>query len=156
MYKLLKSKRGFTLVELMIVVVIMAILVAVAVPVYNAVTANAKKKTCVANQREIVSQLNNYGMSNLDAPLHNGTIIIKTNADGDGYDAATLDCGGVFSDDGETLTGMFQTMPYCPIANNRLEITVEKGGVDGEYYITSKCYDADNDVTDHEYNPDET
>ena len=59
MFKLLKSKKGFTLVELMIVVVIMAILVAVAVPIFSAVTANARKKTCLANQREIQAQLNN-------------------------------------------------------------------------------------------------
>ena len=38
MRKMLKNKKGFTLVELMIVVVIMAILVAVAIPIYNAVT----------------------------------------------------------------------------------------------------------------------
>ncbi len=156
MYKFLKSKRGFTLVELMIVVVIMAILVAVAVPIYSAVTANAKKKTCIANQRELVAQLNNYGMSNFDKPMNTGTITIKTNADGDGYDAATLDCGGVFDDDGETLTGMFQTMPYCPIAGNTIRIFVEKEVAEGEYFIRSECYDADNDVTDHKYNPDET
>ena len=152
MCKLLKSKRGFTLVELMIVVVIMAILVAVAVPIYSAVTANAKKKTCVANQREMVSQLNNFGMSRLDAPLHEGTITIKTNATGDGY--ANLDCGGVF-DDGATLIGMFQKMPYCPIAGNTLKIYVEKGESDGEYYIRSECYDEANNVTDHEYNPED-
>lgn len=39
-----QNKKGFTLVELMIVVVIMGILVAVAVPVYGAVTTNAEKK----------------------------------------------------------------------------------------------------------------
>ena len=41
MFKFMKSKKAFTLVELMIVVVIMAILVVVAVPIYNSVTDNA-------------------------------------------------------------------------------------------------------------------
>ncbi len=40
----LKDKKGFTLVELMIVVVIMGILVAVAVPVYSLITKNAEKR----------------------------------------------------------------------------------------------------------------
>ena len=42
MFKFMKSKKGFSLVELMIVVVIMAILVAVAVPIFSAVTRNAR------------------------------------------------------------------------------------------------------------------
>ena len=48
-----QNKKGFTLVELMIVVVIMGILVAVAIPVYGAVTTNAERKTCHANCRTI-------------------------------------------------------------------------------------------------------
>ncbi|MCH5189576.1 MAG: prepilin-type N-terminal cleavage/methylation domain-containing protein, partial [Oscillospiraceae bacterium] len=40
------NKKGFSLVELMIVVVIMGILIAVAIPLYGAITKNANNKTC--------------------------------------------------------------------------------------------------------------
>lgn len=58
----LMSKKGFTLVELMIVIVIMGILVAVAIPVYGAVTKNAEKKTCISNMRDIKSTAATYQM----------------------------------------------------------------------------------------------
>ena len=58
----LMSKKGFTLVELMIVIVIMGILVAVAIPVYGAVTKNAEKKTCISNMRDMKSTAATYQM----------------------------------------------------------------------------------------------
>jgi len=45
--------EGFTLVELMVVVLIIGILVAVAVPVFLNASANAQAKTCQANQRTL-------------------------------------------------------------------------------------------------------
>jgi prepilin-type N-terminal cleavage/methylation domain-containing protein len=57
MFKLRKNKKGFTLVELMVVVVIIGILTAIAIPVYNSVTQNAKIKTSLANQRSIDSAI---------------------------------------------------------------------------------------------------
>lgn len=61
MFRLL-NKKGFTLVELMIVVVILGILVAIAVPIYSMVTRNAEKKTCQSNMRMIVGVCNQYFM----------------------------------------------------------------------------------------------
>jgi len=54
------EKKGFTLVELMIVVVIMAILVAVAIPVYMAVADNAEKRTCNNNCKSTSAILTHY------------------------------------------------------------------------------------------------
>ncbi len=100
MFKLL-NKKGFTLVELMIVVVILGILVAIAVPIYSMVTRNAEKKTCQSNMRMIVGVCNQYFMEHEN---YDGLI-----PDGGYSDLSTATLPSEFTSKFDSLE-----IPHCP------------------------------------------
>lgn len=117
------NRKGFSLTELMIVVVIMGILIAVAIPLYGAFTKNAEKRTCQDNQRTIRAV---YARYVLDGQENKDNSIFK---DGHmSFNGLTETPEAVFKED--FLSGFEgNAFPKCPI--------------DGAYYTVSFSSDVD-------------
>ena len=59
-----KTRRGFTLIEIMIVVLIIAILLAIAIPNFLRARETSRAKSCKANLRQIETAKEQYAMDN--------------------------------------------------------------------------------------------
>lgn len=109
----LMSKKGFTLVELMIVVVILGILVAVAVPIFGAVTKNARTKSCKSNMRVIKGNMETYMMT---GGANGDQVAAPTGADTIDLATSTPDNFIALFDKG---------LPKCPTENAAYTIVVK-------------------------------
>ena len=90
------NKKGFTLAELLIVVAIIAVLVAIAIPVFTAQLNKARLATDTANVRSYVAE---QIVENMDAETIDITIT-KSGCEG----ARTYDCTVALDDTAKTIT----------------------------------------------------
>jgi len=117
--RVLAAESGFTLVELMVVVLIIAILVAIAVPIFGAAKGSAQQKTCFSNQRTIEGAAETY-QATTGLPPSAGTINASH---------------------GLVTGGFIKSAPYCPVVsttayyslNSSMTVTTPTGCTHGHY-----------------------
>jgi prepilin-type N-terminal cleavage/methylation domain-containing protein len=70
---MLKTKRGFTLVEIMIVVAIIGLLAAIAIPNFIKARETAEKNACIANLKQIQGAVQVWAIDNQKAGTDTST-----------------------------------------------------------------------------------
>ncbi|MCD4775219.1 MAG: prepilin-type N-terminal cleavage/methylation domain-containing protein [Candidatus Aegiribacteria sp.] len=90
-------KRGFTLIELMIVVVIIGIISAIAIPKFGDIKTDSQKSSCRSNLRNLASGMNMYfaernayprRIENLDCMIANASEMRCPSASGSSFGRA--------------------------------------------------------------------
>lgn len=85
MKKMLKNKKGFSLIELLIVIAIMGVLAVIAFSMFSGVVANSRKKADVTQagniQKALVAYIVDTGDAKLES-LKNGSTTIGTTSGG--------------------------------------------------------------------------
>ena len=76
------NKKGFTIVELVIVIAVIAILAAVLIPTFTGVTERAKENAAMQNARNAWTE---YMAENADKAEYKENICIKSTVDGKDY-----------------------------------------------------------------------
>ncbi len=135
MFNFIKKKIGFTLVELLTVVVILGILVSIGIPLYRSIAKNSRIKVCNVKQREITTDVKDWCTEN----MYNEDFAFSITSDGEKGELKDGN-GGELTADLITLLkdDVFNgVVPYCP-GEGTILVTLEKNPK-GRVKITVSC-----------------
>jgi prepilin-type N-terminal cleavage/methylation domain-containing protein len=107
-----QARHGFTLVEIMIVVLIIGILLSIAVPNFTKARTTTRNKSCIANLRQIDNAKEEWAMDN---KKNTGDAVLSTDI-APSFIKSFPSCPG-----GGTYTmGAVGTNPTCTVAGHTL------------------------------------
>jgi len=136
----MKARKGFTLVEILIVVVILGILAAIVIPQFTDASTQAKTSSLTSDLQTVRSQIELYKVEHNDALPGAGTASFE-----DALTEQTDIDGALGSDYGPYL----QKIPTNPFNDsNSVEIDGTVGGGDNGWHFnsTSGAFNADTDA----------
>ena len=126
-----KNNKGFTLAELLIVVAIIAVLVAIAIPVFTAQLEKSRDATSVSNIRAAYAEAMASYLSEVGSDSN--VTVTKTDGKISSITVAKVHFAGVQSGWNDLLAGLPNNATWS--------ITDAQGGVPGDYTLTF-TYDA--------------
>ena len=120
-----KSTRGFTLVEILIVVIILGILAAIVIPQFSNASNDARKSSLTSQLQAVRSQIQLYSLQHQDQypPL-----LIAGGATG--WDNMTIKTNDDHSTTGTPLRGPYLQSPPTNSMNNNSSVGIVSGATD--------------------------
>jgi general secretion pathway protein G len=143
-----RTQKGFTLVEILIVVVILGILAAIVIPQFSEASTEAKISSSMSSLQSLRSQIQLYKIQHNDNPPCHGTFVAATFKE---QLEQYSDAAGTTSDT-KTATCIYgpyvQSVPRNPWNNSSTVATSDGTGVGWVYEAdTGNIYLAVSDVT---------
>ena len=112
----MKAKSGFTLVEILIVVVILGILAAIVIPQFTNASTEAKVNSLMSNLQSIRSQIELYKVQHND---NLPGVVNGTHTAGLGFVGSLIQKSNIYGESGTDYGPYLQQMPNNPFNDSK-------------------------------------